>query len=139
MDGGPSPELMLYLARSEIVGRAVIGPEFYELIHEAGQTAQDTKLEVIEALYGRAFDLLRDACMRVQAQRAEYDHLVEWRNEGTIHGTGHPSLKDALIEAYHDLWISIPWPSPQESEAEGFGHRLGLRRDDLWTLIDTLP
>ena len=142
MDGGGSPELGLYMSRSEILGKAVIGPEFYQLIHQAGQIQQDTKLEEVEALYSRAFDLLHDACARVQRQRAEYDRLVEWRNEATLHGTGHPSLKDALLEAYHELWDFIPWPSPKETEAteaEGFKRRLELRGEDIWMLISSLP
>ena len=101
-----------------------------------------TKLEKLEALYSRAFDLLHDACARVQRQRAEYDRLVEWRNEATLHGTGHPSLKDALFEAYHELWDFIPWPSPKETEAteaEGFKRRLELRGEDIWMLISSLP
>ena len=142
MDGGGSPELGLYMTRSEILGRAVIGPEFYEIIHEAGQIAQDDKMEAVEALYGRAFDALQDACMRVQRQRTEYDGLVEWRNEATLHGTGHPSLKDALFEAYHYLWDSIDWPPRKETEAtagEGIECRLELRGKDVWMLINRLP
>ena len=142
MDGGGSPELGLYMTRSAIVGRAVIGPKFYQLIHEAGQIAQDTKLEAVEALDGRAFDLLHDGCTRVQQQRAEYDRLVEWRTEATLHGTGHPSLKDAMFEAYHDLWDYIPWPLPKETEAteaEEFRRRLELRANDVWMLITRLP
>ena len=41
-DGCGSPELELYLTRVEIVGRAVIGSEFYELMQEAEQTPKIT-------------------------------------------------------------------------------------------------
>jgi hypothetical protein len=149
MDGGASPELELYLERSEIVVRALLGPEFYGLIHEAEQIAQDTQLEAVEALYGRAFDLIRDACTRVQQQRAEYDHVLEWRNEATIHGAGHPTLRDALFEAYYDFWVWDPsgqatywpfagWSGPREAEAE-LERRLVLMGEELHMMIDRLP
>lgn len=147
MDGGGSPELGLYFDRCEIVGRAV-WPELHGLMHEATDIAEDTELEAVEALYVRVSGLLRDACTRVQQQPAEYEHVLEWRNEVTIHGTGHPTLRDALFEAYHELWCNgypnwSPAASSRLKEAEPMEveleHRLVLMGKELHAMISKLP
>jgi hypothetical protein len=102
--GGQSPELELYVTRVEIVGRALMGPLFYELVDEACQTERGPNPEAAAPLYDRALELLQQARERLRKHPEDYEHVIEWRNEKTIHGVGHPGLEEALSETYIDYW-----------------------------------
>lgn len=94
-----SSELALYMTRVDLVVDAVCGTEYRDLIKQA-----DSDPKGSGSLYRRAFELFNHGCARAQEHPEEYEGLITWKHERTIHGKGRPGLEEALSEEYINTW-----------------------------------
>jgi hypothetical protein len=99
--GDIGPERGVYYVRMRRIGTQVMGPVFYDILDAMPAWNRDWKNpqpEAAEPLYRRALDLFIGGCERFSRDPSQYADLVTWRDEPTLHGTGHPGVREALLE-----------------------------------------